>query len=248
MALSQLLPEIPGNHSPRCSLPVGFLLQDHTWDPGCEVQGIVLQRFRICRCRQCCFAVLFFSDSKKRRERRGRCSSNLKEETRNYIKYLNLIYIYISLGYLSIYIFFFQIVSSFKDHNSRPNYHFCWVRWRFISLGTSTNRGFLKWGATPETPKTSKLYLNKNWNQWCWGFPISINPHSYHLDSCGGKLEKSLGSVNIPVLYISQLTQQHLTVTVFVVFFEALVGSEDDQSIWGSMRVNFSLVKSQFAY
>lgn len=106
MALSQLLPEIPGNHSPRCSLPVGFLLQDHTWDPGCEVQGIVLQRFRICRCRQCCFAVLFFSDSKKRRERRGRCSSNLKEETRNYIKYLNLIYIYHWAIYLSIYFFF----------------------------------------------------------------------------------------------------------------------------------------------
>ena len=108
MALSQLLPEIPGNHSPRCSLPVGFLLQDHTWDPCSEVQGIVLQRFRICRCRQLWSAVLiFFSDSKKRRERRGRCSSNLKEETRNYIKYLNLIYIYIYHWFFYIYIYIY---------------------------------------------------------------------------------------------------------------------------------------------
>ena len=192
MALSQLLPEIPGNHSPRCSLPIGFLLQDHTWDPCSEVQVIVLQRFRICRCRKLWSAVLiFFSDSKKRRERKGRCSSNLKEETRNYIKYLNYIYIYHWVLYIYIYIFFFQIVSSFKDHNNRPNYHFCWVRWRLISLGTSTNRGFLKWGATPEFSKNQQVVLKQKLKTMVLGIPYFKNPHSYHLDSCGGKLEKS---------------------------------------------------------
>ena len=176
MALSQLLPEISRNHSPRCSLPVGFLLQDHTWDPCSEVQGIVLQRFRICRCRQLWSAVLifFFSDSKKRRERRGRCSSNLKEETRNYIKYLNLIYIYIYI--IGLYIYIFQIVSSFKDHNSRPNYHFCWVRWRLISLGTSTNRGFLKWGATPESSKNQQVVLKQKLKPMVLGIPYFKKP------------------------------------------------------------------------